>query len=58
MLANQMDHTRSVDKMKEVLHNPLVDQILEDKLTGEQQSTLKELKDVIYEAERKKHGKK
>jgi hypothetical protein len=35
MLANQLDHSRSVNKMKEVLHNPEMDAILKDKLTGE-----------------------
>jgi hypothetical protein len=44
--------------MKEVLHNPEVDALLNDKLTGEQQDTLKELKDVIFEAEKKKAGTK
>ena len=57
MLANQLDYSRSVNKMKDVLHNPVMDEVLKDKLTGEQQSTLKELKDVIFEAEKKKHGK-
>ena len=40
--------------MKEVLHNPEIDQLLSDKLTGEQQDALKDFKQVIYEAEKKK----
>ena len=49
-----MDYSRSVDRMKGVLHDPELDSMLKDKLTGEQQDTLKELKDVIYESESKK----
>ena len=40
--------------MKQVLHNPEVDALLNDKLTTEQQDALKDFKNVIYEAERKK----
>ena len=42
--------------MKQVLHNPEVDAVLKNKLTGEQQASLKELKDAIFETERKKAG--
>jgi hypothetical protein len=40
--------------MKQVLHNPEVDALLNDKLTTEQQGALKDFKNVIYEAEKKK----
>ncbi len=40
--------------MKQVLHNPEVDALLNDKLTTEQQDALKDFKNVIYEAEKKK----
>lgn len=40
--------------MKEVLHNPEMDQMLNDKLTGEQQDALKDFKQVIFDAEKKK----
>ena len=39
--------------MKEVLHNPEVDALLSDKLTNEQQTTLSDFKDVIFEAKKK-----
>lgn len=54
MLSSQLDYTRKITKMKEVLHNDEVDAVLKDKLTGEQQASLKELKDAIFETERKK----
>ena len=44
--------------MKQVLHNPDVDALLNDKLTNEQQDALKDFKNVIYEAEKKKAEKK
>ena len=53
MLDSQLDTTRSISKMKQALHNPELDEMLKDKLTGEQQSTMKEFKDVIYEANKK-----
>ena len=43
-----------MQKMKEALHNPELDEMLRDKLTGEQQTTIHELKDVIYEANKNK----
>lgn len=43
--------------MKEVLHNPEVDALLNDKLTNDQQEALKGFKDVIYESEKKKAEK-
>ena len=58
MLANQLDYSRNVNKMKEVLHNPAVDELLNDKLTGDQQEALKEFKNVIYESEKKKADSK
>ena len=48
-----MDQSRSMKKMKEALHNPVMDEMLKDKMTGEQQDTLKEFKDVIYDATKK-----
>jgi hypothetical protein len=54
MLANQLDFSRSVKQMKEVLHNPALDELLNDKLTTDQQDALKDFKNVIYEAEKKK----
>ena len=54
MLAKQLDYSRSTTKMKEVLHNPEVDEMLSDKLTNDQQNALKEFKNVIYETEKKK----
>ena len=36
MLSQQLDYSRSTKNMKEVLHNPDVDQLLADKLTNEQ----------------------
>ena len=54
MLANQMDYSRDINQVKEVLHNPAIDQLLNDKLTGDQQEALKEFKNVIYESEKKK----
>ena len=53
MLDSQLDTTRSISKMKQALHNPELDEMLKDKLTGEQQGTMKEFKDVIYEANKK-----
>ena len=53
MLDKQLDTQRSMKKMKEVLHNPELDSMLKDKMTSEQQGTLKEFKDVIYEASKK-----
>ena len=50
MLDSQLDTDRSMKKMKKVLHNPELDDLLKDKMTGEQHDTLKEFKDVIYEA--------
>jgi hypothetical protein len=35
MLSNQLDYSRSVKQMKEVLHNPEVDALLSEKLTNE-----------------------
>jgi len=35
MLSNQLDYSRSVKQMKQVLHNPDVDALLNDKLTTE-----------------------
>ena len=58
MLATQLDYSRSTSRLKEVLHNPEVDQMLSDKLTSDQQNALKEFKDVIYETERKKADSK
>ena len=43
-------------KMKKVLHDPTVDELLKDKMTEEQQNTLGEFRDVIYEASKKKNG--
>ena len=40
-------------KMKKALHNPKLDEMLKDKMTEEQQGTLKDFKDVIYEASKK-----
>ena len=40
-------------KMKKALHNPVLDDMLKDKMTDEQQGTLKEFKDVIYESTKK-----
>ena len=40
--------------MKEALHNPVLDEMLKDKMTGEQQETIHELKDIIFEANKKK----
>ncbi len=54
MLSSQLDYSRKISNMKQVLHNDEVDAILKDKLTGEQQASLKELKDAIFETERKK----
>lgn len=54
MLANQMDYSRDIKQVKEVLYNPAVDELLNDKLTGDQQEALKEFKNVIYESEKKK----
>ena len=53
MLDKQLDTKRSMKKMKEVLHNPQLDEMLKDKMTEEQQGTLKEFKDVIYESTKK-----
>ena len=41
-------------KMKEALDNPELDAMLKDKMTGEQQTTIHELKDIIYEANKNK----
>lgn len=49
-----MDFSRSVKGMKAVLHNPELDELLNDKLTVDQQTALKEFKNVIYEQEKKK----
>lgn len=54
MLSSQLDYSRKISNMKQVLHNDEVDAVLKDKLTGEQQASLKELKDAIFETERKK----
>lgn len=35
MLSKQLDNSRKVSKMKEVLHDPSVEAVLKDKLTGE-----------------------
>ncbi len=51
MLSKQLDNSRKVSKMKEVLHDPSVEAVLKDKLTGEQQASLKDLKDAIFETE-------
>ena len=56
MIDQQMDKQRSMKKMKQVLHDPTVDELLKDKMTSEQQSTLGEFKDVIFEANKKKRG--
>ena len=53
MLDSQLDSGRSMKKMKEALHNPVLDAMLKDKMTEEQQGTLKEFKDVIYESTKK-----
>ena len=53
MLDKQLDTDRSMRKMKQVLHNPVLDEMLKDKMTSEQQDTLKEFKDVIYESTKK-----
>ena len=39
--------------MKEALHSPELDEMLKDKMTEEQVSTLKEFKDVIYDSTKK-----
>ena len=54
MLDSQLDTDRSMTKMKQALHNPQLDDMLKDKMTEEQQETLKEFKDVIYEHAPKK----
>ena len=54
MLSSQLDYSRKISNMKQILHNDEVDAVLKDKLTGEQQASLKELKDAIFETERKK----
>ena len=51
MLSKQLDNSRKVSKMKEVLHDPSVEAVLKDKLTGEQQASLKDLKDAIFETD-------
>lgn len=51
MLSKQLDNSRKVSKMKEILHDPSVEAVLKDKLTGEQQASLKDLKDAIFETE-------
>ena len=56
MIDKQMDNQRSMKKMKKVLHDPTVDELLKDKMTEEQQNTLGEFRDVIYEASKKKNG--
>ena len=53
MLDSQLDTDRSMAKMKKALHNPQLDEMLKDKMTEEQQGTLKEFKDVIYESTKK-----
>lgn len=40
--------------MKQVLHNPEIDALLNDKMTTEQQDAMKDFKNVIYETEKKK----
>ena len=54
MLDSKLDNKRSMKKMKEALHNPQLDEMLKDKMTGEQQDTIHELKDIIFEANKKK----
>eukprot|EP00806_Schmidingerella_arcuata_P007588 Macronucleus_7960.p1 GENE.Macronucleus_7960~~Macronucleus_7960.p1 ORF type:complete len:127 (+),score=29.66 Macronucleus_7960:1-381(+) len=53
MLDSQLDTDRSMNKMKKVLHDPHLDGMLKDKMTEEQQGTLKEFKDVIFDAAKK-----
>ena len=36
MLDKQLDTDRSMKKMKKALHNPELDEMLKDKMTGEQ----------------------
>ena len=54
MLSQKLDTKKSMKKMKEVLHNPELDAMLRDKMTGEQQETIGELKHIIYEANKNK----
>ena len=56
MLDSQLDLSRDVKQMKQVLHNPQLDELLKDKMTEEQQTSLKEFKDVIFEHEEKKRA--
>ena len=58
MLDKQLDHSRSMRGMKEALHDPELDAMFKDKLTEEQQSTLTDFKDVIYESNKNKNKKK
>ena len=53
MMDKQLDTKKDMKKMKKVLHDPHVGGMLQDKMTEEQQETLKELKDVIFDAEKK-----